>query len=123
MVGMLLTEYREAVSGELSTLSLPIFNLPLYSWASSSTIGISNLHGPHHSAQKSTSTGTEDFNTSPSKLASVNSARLLLDIKDSFRALVRMRRQGHRPFVTSVFEAHPELQPSISATHPDHVYI
>jgi hypothetical protein len=27
-------------------------------------------HGPHHSAQKSTTTGADDFSTSASKLAS-----------------------------------------------------
>jgi hypothetical protein len=32
-------------------------------------MGSTIRHGPHHSAQKSTSTGTFDFNTSASKLA------------------------------------------------------
>src|ERR1700693_51367 len=37
-------------------------------------------HGPHHAAQKSTSTGLSDFNTSESKLASVTSTVALLTI-------------------------------------------
>src|SRR3954452_5716025 len=45
--------------------------LPAYSVASSSRTGASILHGPHHSAQKSTSTGTVDLRTSCSQLASV----------------------------------------------------
>src|ERR1035438_8390939 len=36
-------------------------------------MGASALHGPHHVAQKSISTGWSDFNTAWSKLASVTS--------------------------------------------------
>ena len=42
-----------------------------YSAAISSRIGAIILQGPHHSAQKSTSTGVADFSTSCSKVASV----------------------------------------------------
>src|SRR4051794_24564339 len=52
--------------------TLPIFSLPLYSAANSSRIGVTILHGPHHSAQKSTSTGVADLITSGSKLEPVN---------------------------------------------------
>ena len=40
-----------------------------YSPASSSSTGATCLHGPHHSAQKSTTTGTGDLSTSCSKFA------------------------------------------------------
>src|SRR6266404_3405634 len=51
-------------------LTLPIFTRPSYSLASSSIIGASILQGPHHSAQKSTSTGADELRTSAPKLAS-----------------------------------------------------
>src|SRR6185437_760864 len=44
---------------------------PEYSLARSSSIGAIDLHGPHHSAQKSSSTGVSDFSTSVSKSASL----------------------------------------------------
>ena len=47
--------------GFSSTFSLPTVTLPAYSVASASTVGPSRLHGPHHSAQKSTSTGAADY--------------------------------------------------------------
>src|ERR1043165_265375 len=54
-----------------SMLSLAILTLPSYSAASSSRMGATILHGPHHSAQKSTNTGTGDFKTSSPKFPSV----------------------------------------------------
>src|ERR1022692_2220614 len=63
-----------------STSILPNVTLPLYSPASSSTIGAMARQGPHQAAQKSSSTGLSDFNTSESKLASVTSTRALLAI-------------------------------------------
>src|SRR5439155_1327278 len=48
--------------------------LPLYSSASSSTIGATMRQGPHHGAQKSTRTGSWFFSTSWSHSASVTSA-------------------------------------------------
>src|SRR6266581_7651979 len=47
--------------------------LPLYSVASSSTMGAIARQGPHQVAQKSTRTGLSDFKTSWSKFASVTS--------------------------------------------------
>src|SRR6185437_11358657 len=44
---------------------------PEYSLAMSSSIGAIDLHGPHHSAQKSSNTGVSDFSTSVSKSASL----------------------------------------------------
>ena len=59
------------VAGLESTSIFVKLTLPAYSEATSSTIGAIILHGPHHSAQKSTSTGLSDFNTSASKEASL----------------------------------------------------
>src|SRR5450755_2026352 len=63
-----------------STSILPKVILPLYSPASSSTIGAIARQGPHQAAQKSINTGLSDFNTSESKLASVTSTMPLLAI-------------------------------------------
>src|SRR3954454_22374361 len=52
-------------------LSLAIVSLSLCSAAISSSTGATILHGPHHSAQKSTSTGLSLPRTSLAKLASV----------------------------------------------------
>src|SRR5579859_137060 len=54
-----------------STLSLPTLALPAYSEAMVSMVGPIWRHGPHHSAQKSTSTGSGDLRTSLSNAASV----------------------------------------------------
>src|SRR3990170_5571791 len=54
---MLMTSYVPDVCGFSSTLSLATRSLPEYSAAISSTIGEIIRQGPHHSAQKSTSTG------------------------------------------------------------------
>src|SRR5689334_7802749 len=52
-------------------LSLAIVSLSLCSAAISSSTGATILHGPHHSAQKSTSTGLSLPRTSLAKLESV----------------------------------------------------
>src|SRR5579863_10025959 len=54
-----------------STSSLPTFTLPAYSLATTSIVGAICRQGPHHSAQKSTKTGTSDRNTSWSNVESV----------------------------------------------------
>src|SRR5262245_11578935 len=51
-------------------LSLTILTLPLSSLAISSSAGAICRQGPHHCAQKSTTTGVDDFNTSASKVSS-----------------------------------------------------
>src|ERR1700694_440737 len=62
--------YLAAVFGFSSTLSLTIFTLSP-SWpAISSSAGAIIRHGPHHSAQKSTTTGPVAFRTWASKSAS-----------------------------------------------------
>jgi hypothetical protein len=56
--GMLRTPKCWASSGLSSELTLARMKRPLYSSASFSSIGLSTLHGSHHGAQKSTTTGT-----------------------------------------------------------------
>src|ERR1700761_674995 len=60
-----------------------VFSWTTLSWlarslAISSTTGATMRHGPHHGAQKSTSTGTSDSRTSAWKLLSVTSATLAM---------------------------------------------
>src|SRR5262244_1052092 len=69
-VGIDWMPYLAAVCGFSSTLSLTIFTLPLSVPAISSSAGAIIRHGPHHSAQKSTTTGPVAFNTSDSKVVS-----------------------------------------------------
>src|SRR5215472_2558304 len=71
MVGMPRIWNLKETLGFSSTLSLPTVTLPAYSAASASTVGAMRLQGPHHSAQKSTSTGAPAFSTSCSKFPSV----------------------------------------------------
>src|ERR1035437_6292659 len=59
-----------AVPPLASTSSLPTLALPAYSPATTSIVGAICRHGPHHSAQKSTKTGTSDRSTSGSNVAS-----------------------------------------------------
>src|ERR1700677_1315762 len=73
-VGIDRLPYLLATPGFSSTLSLPIFTLPFISVAISSSAGPIMRHGPHHSAQKSTTTGSSDLMTSVSKLSSVTLA-------------------------------------------------
>ena len=54
-----------------STLIFAIVMRPSYSFAISSKTGARVLHGPHHSAQKSTKTGLEELITSASKEVSL----------------------------------------------------
>src|SRR5690606_28907990 len=70
-VGMPLTPILDGVMGLSSMLILAIVTLPDSSSAICSSAGPICLQGPHHSAQKSTRTGVEDFRTSASKLSSV----------------------------------------------------
>ena len=63
-----------------STSTFPITAFPLYSVAISSIIGPIMRQGPHHSAQKSTITGWDDFRTNSSKFASVISTAILVYI-------------------------------------------
>src|SRR5712672_2732679 len=62
--------YLVAVAGLSSTLSLTILTLSPSEPAISSSAGAIMRQGPHHSAQKSTTTGPEAFNTSVSNVVS-----------------------------------------------------
>src|SRR5665213_4068412 len=70
-VGIDMIPYFAAVPGFSSTLSLTIFTLPLSDVEISSSAGEIMRHGPHHSAQKSTTTGPLALSTSASNVASV----------------------------------------------------
>src|ERR687892_2301166 len=58
--------YFIAISWFSSTFSFATFILPFIVLDSSSTAGPTILHGPHHSAQKSTNTGKFEFVTTVS---------------------------------------------------------
>src|SRR3954447_24453117 len=75
---MLITSNRRAISRFSSTLSLPTRNLPAESSAISSSTGAIILHGPHHSAQKSTRTGSLDPLISSSNVESVRLTMVVL---------------------------------------------
>src|SRR5262249_38169094 len=66
-VGIDMMPYLAAVAGFSSTLSFTIFTLPFIEPAISSSAGAIILHGPHHSAQKSTTTGSALLSTWASK--------------------------------------------------------
>src|SRR4029077_7921449 len=70
-VGIDMMPNLAAVPGFSSTLSLTILTLPLSDLEISSSAGAIMRHGPHHSAQKSTTTGPLALSTSCSNVASV----------------------------------------------------
>src|SRR5690606_15275070 len=69
-VGIDMMPYFDAVFGFSSTLSLTILTLSPTSPAISSSAGAIMRQGPHHSAQKSTTTGPSALRTCDSKSAS-----------------------------------------------------
>src|SRR6201747_1941486 len=71
IVGIDMIWYCIAICGFSSMFTLATVILSAYSPAISSRTGATCLHGPHHSAQKSTSTGPSACSTSAAKLASV----------------------------------------------------
>src|SRR5207248_10716892 len=74
-----------------------------YSPARSSRTGFSRWHGPHHSAQKSTRTGTSLASTSSAKVASVTSASMSSPFPLTLLGQVHARR-GYSGLVGSVAE-------------------
>jgi hypothetical protein len=64
------TSKRRDRAGEASTFTLTSFNRPAKSVASCSSAGLTVRHGPHHSAHRSTSTGTEAASTTVSNSSS-----------------------------------------------------
>src|SRR5918994_5228077 len=79
-VGMPRTPYLVGVSGLSSMLTFATTTIALLSAASSSRNGAIVLHGPHHSAQKSTTTGRSDFSTSASNEASLVVMTVILGV-------------------------------------------
>src|SRR5215471_6589410 len=79
-VGMPLIPKLAMPSPFSSTFILSTFALPWYFSAIASTVGAIRLQGPHHSAQKSTRTGSEDFKTSASKASAFTSFTNILII-------------------------------------------
>src|SRR4051812_46193529 len=69
-VGIDITPYFDAVFGLSSTLSFTILTLSPIAPEISSSAGAIMRQGPHHSAQKSTTTGPVALSTSASKSAS-----------------------------------------------------
>src|SRR4051812_39180590 len=69
-VGIDITPYFDAVFGFSSTLSLRIVTFSPIAVEISSSAGAIMRQGPHHSAQKSTTTGPVALSTSVSKSAS-----------------------------------------------------
>src|SRR5208337_174245 len=67
IVGMPWTSKAWATCGFLSTFTFTVRMRPRFSRASRSIVGETILHGPHHSAQKSTSTGISEIRTSSKK--------------------------------------------------------
>src|ERR1700723_749774 len=93
MVGIDSTWKLAAVCWFSSTLSLTIRRSER-SWAISSSTGPTTRQGPHHGAQKSTSTGISDSITSAWKLLSVTSLRLpaiALPFSNAFRSLYKVK--------------------------------
>src|SRR5688572_5573535 len=88
-VGIPRTAYRSGIVGFSSTFSLATVARPSNSVASASTVGASRRQGPHHSAQKSTSTTPLFF--SSSKLLSVN----VLTFSDAIRYLLPLSLNPH----------------------------
>ena len=72
--------YFEATPGLLSTSHFTTRALPEYSFDISSIMGATILQGPHHSAQKSTTTGLSELMTNSSKLLSFTSNAIIIDI-------------------------------------------
>src|SRR3954463_398916 len=87
MVGIETTWKSRAVSGLASTSSLATVRSADRSAAISSSTGATILQGPHHVAQKSTSTGLLLDNTSVGKEASETS--IVADLSESLIAVLQ----------------------------------
>src|SRR5260370_2048119 len=97
IVGRPRTPYLRGVCGFSSMLTLATVTFPAISAASSSRNGAIILQGPHHSAQKSTRTGSVERSTSSSKLPSLTAVGFIA--RSSRLPVVKLgdppkRRQG-----------------------------
>src|SRR5690242_14534739 len=104
-VGIDMMPYFAAVFGFSSTLSLTILTLSPMAPEISSSAGAIMRHGPHHSAQKSTTTGSDDLSTSVSKLASEVLPTAMEAPLDLSKWTPSARREGAEPM-----DAHSERQ-------------
>src|SRR3954447_25044504 len=96
MVGIDMIWNRRAISGFSSMLTLATVILSPCSVAISSSTGATILHGPHHSAQKSTSTGLSLPSTSVSNVASVTVLVAAPMVTPSGKVLYDEQRNGRR---------------------------
>jgi mono/diheme cytochrome c family protein len=92
-VGMLRTPNRAVVAGFSSTSSLPTRTRPARSAAISSMTGAIILHGPHHVAHMSSSTGSGERSTSAAKVASVT----VTGLPSTARGALHRPHTGARP--------------------------
>src|SRR3954449_1246523 len=101
IVGMPRTPYLRGVCGFSSMLTFATVTLPSISVANSSRKGAIILHGPHHSAQKSTSTGSLARSTTLSKLLSLTAVGFIpypLSNAPPTLGEPRTRRQASAPY-------------------------
>jgi hypothetical protein len=91
--GMLRMLKRSAVTGFSSTFNFPTRSLPRFSAASCSMAGAIILHGPHHGAHMSSSTGKGERSTSLEKLASV----MVRGSEDAISGVLHRPQTGCRP--------------------------
>src|SRR5262245_53676974 len=103
--------YLVAVSGLSVTLSLTILTLSPSESAISSSAGAINLHGWHHSAQKSTTTGPVAFNTSDSNVVSDT-------LPTAMGHLVVVVAAGRRTGKANVGMPPPAVKAALSAGQP-----
>ena len=94
IIGMPITPYRAATSGVSSTLVFTNLMRPPYCSARASTSGDTMRHGPHHGAQKSTTTGSEAASTSSAKAVSVSATIKLMPVPTAARRGVFRARRG-----------------------------
>src|SRR3954454_12284243 len=92
---MPLTRYDEGTTGFSSTFIFTNVILSPCSVASSSRIGATWRHGPHHSAQKSTRTGLSGLSTVASKSASVTAARFDTGVPSGSSGRATYERRSH----------------------------
>src|SRR5262245_61501266 len=92
-VGMARMSYFAVVDGFCSTSSFTTLTLPLRSVATASSAGDMALHGLHHSAKKSTTTGSDDCSTSASKFASETKGVASLMTSVSWKSLLGVSPQ------------------------------
>src|SRR5438477_11091571 len=83
------TPYLRGVCGFSSMLTLATVTRPSMSSARSLRNGAIILHGPHHSAQKSTSTGSLALSTTASKLLSLTAVGFIAGSSPRMQADLR----------------------------------